>query len=217
MNRIFLKFSQIRLVDKKITLKKQIANSTGILFFGFLLGIIAKWLDTLPSDVLGGIFESWNLGIFFSELSIWVLLAVCISLYSNSPLRAGINVFLFFLGMLIGYFGYTELVLHFFPKSYMLYWLIITVISPIFAYVTWYAKGEGVFSLVISSVIIAELFTQAFAWGMFYFDIKSILNVIVWIIGIGVLYKTPKQMCQMIGCSILIAILLKQMNIPFFY
>lgn len=43
-------------------------------------------------------------------------------------LLAGINVFLFFTGMLTSYYAYTRFIAGFFPKSYIMIWLASVVI-----------------------------------------------------------------------------------------
>ena len=63
-------------------------------------------------------------------MGVWIFLAVAISVYSKSPIRSAVNVFLFFVGMVGSYYLYTVLVADFFPKSYMMIWIIMTCISP---------------------------------------------------------------------------------------
>jgi hypothetical protein len=42
----------------------------------------------------------------------------------------------------------------FFPESYMMIWVVMAVISPFIAFVCWYAKGQGIIAISISSIII---------------------------------------------------------------
>lgn len=202
-----------------LSFKKQILNTFFVFLFGFFLGYFSKFLDCTASNELPYLIEKIDLRNFFSRLAIWLLLALIISIYSNSPLRAGINVFLFYAGMLISYYAYTKFFAGFFPINYIMIWVLLTFMSLFLAFICWYAKGEGIIPLFLSAMIIAVLFIQAFSFGLdfSYFDISyQGLEVIVWLVGIAILYKSPKQLALMLSLSFIFAILLKQF-VPFFF
>lgn len=94
----------IRRVDKQISTSKKITNTFAILIFGIALGVASKFFDTTASNELPFIVQYLDIRNFLGRFSIWVLIALCISLYSHSPFRAAINVFLFFLGMITSYY-----------------------------------------------------------------------------------------------------------------
>lgn len=79
-----------------------------------MLGVISKVLDTTSSNYLPYFLEILDLRNFFSRKGVWLFLAVIISVYSKSPIRAAINVFLFFVGMVSSYYLYTVMVAGFF-------------------------------------------------------------------------------------------------------
>ena len=122
--------NNIRRVNKQIPLSKKVFCSIAILLLGIVLGIISKFLDTTPSNELPFIIESLDFRNFFGRLAIWILIAVCISIYSNSSIRAAINVFVFFVGMVTSYYLYSKFIAGFFPRSYAMTWFGITAISP---------------------------------------------------------------------------------------
>lgn len=103
----------IRRVEKIISVKRQLINTAAVLLLGILLGAFSKFLE---NDLVRIIFEYsdknsvdispsflfectdliFYIANFLSRFAIWVFLALCISVYSISPIRAAINVFLFF-------------------------------------------------------------------------------------------------------------------------
>lgn len=131
-----------------ISKSKKIINSFSIFITGVILGVISKILDETASNQLLFPLETLDLGNFFSRMGIWIFIAVIISLYSKSPIRSSINVFIFFVGMVGSYYLYTVAIAGFFPKSYMMMiWVVMTFISPFLAFVCWYARGKTRFPL----------------------------------------------------------------------
>lgn len=111
----------IRTPERNIKLSTHIAYSILILLLGIILGLFSKWLDNTSIDdaiwwqhILGAL----DLGIVFSDIAIWFLIALAISVYSKTPLKAGLNVFLFFCGMCVSYHLYTIAFCGFNPKRY---------------------------------------------------------------------------------------------------
>ena len=199
--------NKIGVPDENTTMKSKIVNTILIFLLGIILGLFSKWLDNLSIND-----EIWwqhfigilDLGNVFSYFGIWIFLATTISVFSKTPLRASLNVFLFFLGMTISYHLYTVLFSGFNPKSYMMIWYIITLITPILAFICWYAKSNNKISIIICSGILAVMMLFSFGIGMWYFDFKSIIDTILFLGTIVVLYKNPKNSIY----SLLIAIVL---------
>lgn len=185
----------------------KIINTISIFLLGVVLGIISKWLDNLGIDDTiwwQHIIGLLDLGNVFSNLGIWIFLAITISVFSKTPLRASLNVFLFFVGMTVSYHLYTIIFSGFNPKSYMIIWYGITAITPILSFICWYAKGKSKISLLISSVILSIVLLSTFSIGMWYFDLKSAIDLIIFIGTIWVLHVEHKNTI----ISLLLALLL---------
>ena len=171
--------------------RSKIINAALMFGLGVALGIFAKWMDNLSIDntiFWQNFLETLDLGNVFSEFPIWLLIALMISIYSKDPISAGLRVLIFFVGMTASYHLYTIYFSGFNPLSYMMIWYTITFISPFLGYISWYAKGSHKISLLISSIILGVMFKFCFAMGFWYFDFKSMIDTIIFMVTIIVLY-----------------------------
>ena len=199
-------FEQIRKPSKNMSFKRRIAITLGVILLGLLLGVLQKWLDGAGSSILPAILQQLDVGNYFGRLAIWILLGTIISVYSESPLRAAINTFFFFLSMLAGYYLYCNHILGFLPRTYMMMWIVIAFGSFFMAYICWYAKGKGFIAITISSMIIGVLLAQAFNLNVTQgFYVYHSLEVLTWLIGVILLRRKPKEYAIEIGLSVVIA------------
>jgi hypothetical protein len=167
-----------------------------ILIFGIALGILSKYLDGMDFDhfnFLLSIAARLDLGNVLTEMAIWLVMALAISALSRSPLKAAINVFLFFGGMDISYHLSSVLIKGFDPGSYMLIWYGITLVSPILGIICWYARSDSLVSIIMDIAILTILSCYCFSVGRFYFYFRSSLYTLLFLIGAAALYKSPKQ------------------------
>jgi hypothetical protein len=145
-----------------------------LLAAGVALGLVAKVLDSTPSNWLPHFLEALDLRNFLSRTGVWHFLGVLIAVNGRTPARAALNAGLFFAGMVGSYYWYTIAVAGFFPKDYMMVWIGMTCLTPFAAYGCWYAKGKGVPAVILSSVIVMLLARQAFSFGLWYFFLRPV-------------------------------------------
>lgn len=212
--------NDIRNVEKLISNNRKIINTIAVLFLGIALGTFSKFLDfrqaELPS-VLMAIDGALDIHNSLGRFAIWALIALCISVYSNSAIRASVNVFVFFLGMVTSYYLYSNYVAGFFPRSYAMIWFGFTMIFPFLAFICWYAKGKSKSAWMLSALILAVLFNMTFVYGWGYFEARSILELAVFMIGVAVLRRdTLKGSVLMGSVSIILACLLNTV-VPFHF
>lgn len=207
----------IRCDEKPISVIRQIVDTFAVIFLGIALGTFSKFIDNTAVNKLPFLFGYLDIGNFLGRFAIWVLIAVCISIYSNSSIRAAINVFVFFVGMVTSYYLYSKFVAGFFPRSYAMIWYGFTAVSPLLAFICWYAKGKSKLSFALSSMIIAVLFNMTFIYSMTYFEIRSILELIVFICGLAVLKRnTIKDSIIMTVIGVILAFILNLL-VPFHF
>ncbi|KOR76001.1 hypothetical protein [Paenibacillus solani] len=147
------KLIQVR-VPSEATIKQKILSIVTAITIGIILGIAAKLVDT---PAVNPIFTDVG-----DRLGIWIFVATLLSVYSYSPQLAAIRIFAFFGSMLTVYYVYTTFVLHFFPGKAILFWGILAVVSPVCAYIMWYACGNGWLANIISALPVTVLMVEGF-------------------------------------------------------
>lgn len=212
--------NDIRCAENPISGNRKIIYTIAVFFLGIALGTFSKFLDfrqaQLPG-VLMAIDGALDIHNSLGRFAIWALIALCISVYSNSAIRASVNVFVFFLGMVTSYYLYSNYVAGFFPRSYAMIWFGFTIISPFLAFICWYAKGKSKSAWMLSALILAVLFNMTFVYGWGYFEARSILELAVFMIGVAVLRRdTLKGSVLMGSVSIILACLLNTV-VPFHF
>ncbi|MDD6744237.1 hypothetical protein FYJ75_13765 [Roseburia sp. MUC/MUC-530-WT-4D] len=212
--------NDIRNAENPISNNRKIINTIALLFLGIALGIFAKYLDFRQAElpgVLMAIDEELDISNFLGRFAIWVLIALCISIYSNSAIRASINVFVFFVGMVASYYLYSNYIAGFFPRSYAMIWFGFTAVSPLLAFVCWYARGKSKRAFILSALILAVLFNMCFVYGFGYFSAWSVLEVIVFIIGLIVLKRDTLRSSAIMGTMSIVLAFLLNIVIPFHF
>ena len=204
------KLNDIRSPGQK-SKKDKILCTAGSLIAGILLGIFSKWLDSIALDNniwWHRIIEKLDLGNFFSEMAIWLLISLAIAVFSSSALMAALNVFAFFAGMCAAYHLYSILFAGFNPSSYMVIWYAITLVSPVLAALCWYAKGKGTIPIFLDIGIMAVFTLSCFSLGFLYVDLRGILYLLVFIGAAAIIYRNPKQTAISLSAGFLMAFLL---------
>lgn len=132
-------------------MKKYILNPVSMFIIGIILGVISRLFDMYTQ----------NLGNILSEMAIWILFGVLISIYSSSKKKAMLNIFLFCIGMLLAYYFVAIITNGVYNKTIIIGWTIFAIFSPILAYFTWMTKEKGVFPKLISiSIVIVSILSS---------------------------------------------------------
>ncbi|SHL23000.1 hypothetical protein SAMN02745136_04414 [Anaerocolumna jejuensis DSM 15929] len=166
--------NKIRAVNKNVPIGKKIVHSIGVLIIGLILGVSIKLLD----------IHTNNLGNIFSQMSVWILFGTIIAVYSSTPKRASVNAFLFCIGMLATYYLTAELTGSTYSWAFIYGWSVFSFFSPIFAYITWYAKGGRWVANLLAIGIILVMLTVS----IMLFDKIRLSDIIIAILTAVVLF-----------------------------
>ena len=137
--------NDIRSAENPISGNRKIINTIAVLFLGIAWGLFQNFWIFVKLNCKCAYGNRWALDVhnFLGRFAIWVLIALCISIYSNSATRASVNVFAFFCWHGCKLLFVFKLCRRLFPKSYAMIWVGFTMISPFLAFVCWYAKGKS--------------------------------------------------------------------------
>lgn len=209
--------NSVRSAEIPISVNRKIINTMAVLCLGIALGTFSKFLDTMPANCLPPVFACLDIRNFLGRFAVWVLIAPCISVYSNSSASAGVNVFAFFAGLTASYYLYSKYIAGFFPAGYAAVWFCFTALSAFPAFVCWYAKGKSKPALILSILILAVLFNMTFVYGWGYFEARSVLETAVFFIGCIVLKRRTLKESVLMGVCGIAAALFLNMVIPFHF
>lgn len=122
---------------------------------GILLGITAKLVDVPYITCDYPVFDD-----MMGRFGIWVWAAALIAVRSRNPFHAAVRSFVFFVGMLSAYYGYTVLFLKFFPGSQMVLWGGIAMITPFCGFLMWHIHKNTSYADLIASLPFVLFFTE---------------------------------------------------------
>lgn len=153
---------------------KKILNPISMFIIGLILGVASRLLDIYTQ----------NLGNIFSQMAIWILFGVIISINSETKKKAMLNIFPFCIGMLITYYFVAIVSKGVYSYVFIIGWTIFALCSPIMAYFTWMSKEEGIFPKIISVGIVAVSILSS----VIFFDRLRIYDYIIDAILIYILF-----------------------------
>lgn len=143
--------ARIRKPQKRIPLNRAVIYSMGIMACGLITGVGVKLMDIYTA----------HLGNIFSQMSVWIFLCSVLAVYSSTPRRAAVNVFLFCAGMLLTYYLTAEGMHSPYSMTFVYGWSVFSLFSPLLAFFTWYAKGKGTVSRLLTAGIVVVLLVLA--------------------------------------------------------
>lgn len=166
------KLSKIRRPETEdASLAVSIIASITAVAAGLAIGIAVKALQFMAAnstvwwqDFIGEL----QLDVVFNKFPVWFLFGLAVAVWSWTPLKAAINEFLFFLGVTGGFILAPSVVPGLTSAPTPTIWFIITVLSPVAAYIFWYAKSQSWPSILFDIIIIGLMGAYMFDCGFLY-------------------------------------------------
>ena len=132
-------------------IKNIILHPISMLIIGLITGVVIKLIDIYFRVQHWG----FSLSDVFSQLGVWIVIGVIISLFSKNKRCAMLNVFLFSIGMLITYYLTAEVTNSVYGWTFIKGWAVFACCSPLMAYLVTLTKNKGLFPLIIKIGILA--------------------------------------------------------------
>lgn len=175
-----------------ISRSKRLADILAIIFIGLASGFVIKYLDdimTFPnlnrfSDLM---IHTFALDRVFSEMAVFLVIGVALSVFASTPKRAGMNNLIYFVCLNMGYYGYMYHYWRFVLWGYILFWVVFSCVTPFLGYLVWYSKDNNHFANFLKIIIFAMMTLFTFSSVDFNFTYKGIIYLIlfamlVWIV-----------------------------------
>ena len=96
-------------------------------------------------------------------------------------------------------------------------WFGFTAVFSIIGFCMLVCKGESKLAFILSALILAVLFNMCFVYGFGYFSARSVLEVIVFIIGFIVLKRNSLRSSALMGTISIVLAFLLNIIIPFHF
>lgn len=132
-------------------IKNIILHPISMLIIGLITGVVIKLIDIYFRVQHWG----FSLSDVFSQLGVWIVIGVIISLFSKNKRYAMLNVFLFSIGMLITYYLTAEVTNSVYGWTFIKGWAVFACCSPLMAYLVTLTKNKGLLPLIIKIGILA--------------------------------------------------------------
>jgi len=195
------KLKEIRQWPDKINIKRELLYSLTVVVFGLLFGCVAKATDSISL-----------IGDIGTDLGVWVFIVSIIAAFSSRPRFAMINTPVFLLSMLTSYYLYGQLILGFFPKAYMMGWLVMALISPIGGLIVWFARGEKILSSICTALPASLLFACGYP-AVYTHQPVMVLDLLFGAVLLLILPKTWKARAIAAGAAVILAFVMVQLRL----
>ena len=152
-----------------------------------------------------------------SNLPLWIFINSIIALYSHSERTSMLNTTLFNIVCFVSYCLFSMILTHTMPKEMFLTWFVFTLIWAIFAYLVWSANRKDTKGWILSTILLAILFSTCFTYTENAISSTTILNFLLYVFLVVILYKGTKETLIIVVLSIILAMILNKFQIQIIF
>ena len=152
-----------------------------------------------------------------SNLPLWIFINSIIALYSHSEKTATLNTTLFNIICFVSYCLFSMILTHAMPKDMFLTWMLFTLIWMIFSYLVWSANRQDTKGWILSTILLAILFSTCFTYTENTISSTTILNFLLYVFLVVILYKGTKETLIIVILSIILALILSKIKIQIIF
>ena len=152
-----------------------------------------------------------------SNLPLWIFINSIIALYSHSERTSMLNTTLFNIVCFVSYCLFSMILTHTMPKQMFLTWFVFTLIWAIFAYLVWSANRKDTKGWILSTILLAILFSTCFTYTENAISSTTILNFLLYVFLVVILYKGTKETLIIVVLSIILAMILNKFQIQIIF
>ena len=177
-----------------------------------LIAVVFGFLSFIPVNIefikpFTGYFNPTKL---LSNLPLWIFTNCIIALYSHSEKTSMLNTTLFNIVCFVSYCLFSKILTHAMPKEMFLTWIVFTLIWAIFAYLVWSANRKDTKGWILSTILLAILFSTCFTYTENTISSTTILNFLLYVFLVVILYKGTKETLIIVVLSNILAMILNK-------
>ena len=184
-----------------------------------LMAIVLAFLSFIPINIeyIKPFVVYFDPTKLLSNLPLWIFINSIIALYSHSEKTSMLNTTLFNIICFASYCLFSKILAHAMPKEMFLTWIVFTLIWAIFAYLVWSANRKDTKGWILSTILLAILFSTCFTYTENTISSTTILNFLLYVFLVVILYKGTKETLIIVVLSILLAMILNKFQIQIIF
>lgn len=188
-----------------------------------LIAIVFGFLSFIPVNIecIKPFIAYFDPTKLLSNLPLWIFTNYIISLYSHSEKTSILNTTLFSIVCFVSYSLFSMILTHTIPKDMFLTWILFILIWTIFSYlvwsVVWSANRQDTKGWILSTILLAILFSTCFTYTDNTLSSTTILNFLLYVFLVVVLYKGTKETLIIVILSIILALILSKTKIQIIF
>ena len=199
---------------------KRTNNNNWIFTISIILtAIVLAFLSFIPINIefIKPFIVYFDPTKLLSNLPLWIFINSIIALYSHSERTSMLNTTLFNIVCFVSYCLFSMILTHTMPKEMFLTWFVFTLIWAIFAYLVWSANRKDTKGWILSTILLAILFSTCFTYTENAISSTTILNFLLYVFLVVILYKGTKETLIIVVLSIILAMILNKFQIQIIF